>query len=316
VVSGGAAVTLDVAVVGTPFLDLTFEGLPRLPRLGEEIVARALHVGPGGTGMQALGTARLGLETALVAPIGRSGAAALLRTTFESDGVRIVGDGPAPTSQEELERHTGSGLPTTALLATKEGVAMATALGGREPDPEDVTTLSVRAAIIPLGRLPLAPTGAAIYAVTGGLELAHVDSTEERLAPARALLLNAGEACSLTGQGDAADAARALARRVATAVVTMGAEGVLAVEGDRATWAPAPQVQTRDATGAGDLFAAAYVWADLGGAGLADRLGWAALYAGLSVRAPTAFAGALHLEELLAEGRSRGLAAPPRYVNR
>jgi hypothetical protein len=44
----------DVAVVGAPFLDITFEGLARLPRVGEEVVARALHLGPGGTGMQAI----------------------------------------------------------------------------------------------------------------------------------------------------------------------------------------------------------------------------------------------------------------------
>jgi sugar/nucleoside kinase (ribokinase family) len=51
-----------VAVVGAPFLDLVFEGLPRLPREGEEVVGRALHLVPGGTAIQAIGLARLGLE--------------------------------------------------------------------------------------------------------------------------------------------------------------------------------------------------------------------------------------------------------------
>src|SRR5207248_652902 len=70
--AGAAPVTaaVDVAVVGSPFLDLTFEGLPRVPLPGEELVGRALHVAPGGTGMQAIGLARLGLSVTLVAPLG------------------------------------------------------------------------------------------------------------------------------------------------------------------------------------------------------------------------------------------------------
>jgi ribokinase len=291
--------TLDVAVVGAPFLDLTFEGLPRLPRAGEEVVARALHVAPGGTGMQALGAARLGLSAALVAPIGSGGAAGLLRESLEREGVRIVG-------------RDGRGVPTTALLSTAGGVAMATALEGAEPVVEDVASLEARTALLSLRRLRLAPPGAARYAVTGGLEVDHVDqATLERLAPAEALVLNAAEAARLTGRRHPGDAARDLARHVKTAVVTLGADGAIAAEGELIARARAPRMEVVDATGAGDLFAAAYVWADLCGASLAERLAWASLYAGLSVRAPTAFAGAIRLQALLAAGRSRGLIPPP-----
>lgn len=57
--------------------------------------------------MQALGAARLGLATALVAPIGRSGGAGLLRGFLESEGVEIAAGAP-DTSEPEV--------PTTALL--------------------------------------------------------------------------------------------------------------------------------------------------------------------------------------------------------
>lgn len=56
---------------------------------------------------------------------------------------------------------------------------------------------------------------------------------------------------------------------------------------------------------------AAYVWADLNGAPLPDRVAWAGLYAGLSVRAPTELTGALGRDRFLEEGKERGLAAPP-----
>ena len=64
----------------------------------------------------------------------------------------------------------------------------------------------------------------------------------------------------------------------------------------------ASPVDVVDTTGAGDLFAAAYVWADHWGAPLEQRLRWAVLYASLSVRVATAVAGAVTLRALLEEG--------------
>jgi len=145
--------------------------------------------------------------------------------------------------------------------------------------------------------------------VTGGLE---VDGVAERpldhLRAVRSCTANAGEAARLTGRHDPVESASVLARHGPTAVVTVGEGGAVAVDGDGIVMVPAPQVEVVDATGAGDLFVAAYVWADLRGAGIEDRLRWATLYASLSVRAPTAFAGAVGLEELSREGWSRGLS--------
>ena len=58
-------------VVATPaFLDLTFVGLEALPALGEERFAGDLVRSPGGGAITAVAGARLGLTTALVAPLG------------------------------------------------------------------------------------------------------------------------------------------------------------------------------------------------------------------------------------------------------
>jgi sugar/nucleoside kinase (ribokinase family) len=72
------------------------------------------------------------------------------------------------------------------------------------------------------------------------------------------------------------------------------------------------RVDAVDTTGAGDLFSAAYVWADHWGAPLEERLRWAVLYAALSVRVATAVAGAVTLRALLEEGAELGLASPVR----
>ena len=66
-----------------------------------------------------------------------------------------------------------------------------------------------------------------------------------------------------------------------------------------------------DATGAGDLFAAAYTWLDLLGAEPEARMRWANLYAALSVGSPTGVGGAVTRAELLEEGRRRGLPGLP-----
>ena len=290
--------SVDVAVVGTPFLDLTFERLPRLPRIGEELLGAALHAGPGGAGMQAVGLARLGLRVALVGPLGSDFGGGFLRAAFEREGVLVVGDDAAGTS-------------TTALLSTPEGVAMATVLEEGEPTVEQVRSTEPRTLVASLGRLHMAPPGAAVYAVTGSLEVDRVDRGALRaLARVRAFVATRAEAAALTGRADPEEAARALSEMGTTGVVTIGAGGAVAVDGASVHRAAAPDVETVDATGAGDLFTAAFVWADLRGAALQERLAWACLYAGLSVRHPTALAGALRLDELLREGRDRGLSPP------
>jgi sugar/nucleoside kinase (ribokinase family) len=94
--------------------------------------------------------------------------------------------------------------------------------------------------------------------------------------------------------------------------VTRGGSGALLLAGETIHAVEAHRISAVDTTGAGDLFAAAYVWADHWGVGLADRLRWAVLYASLSVRVATAVAGAVTLRALLEEGAGHGLASPVR----
>jgi sugar/nucleoside kinase (ribokinase family) len=288
----------DVAVVGAPFVDLTFAGLERLPPAGEEVVGRSLHVGPGGTGMQAVAAARLGLSTALVSPIGTDLGGRMLRSIFADEGVQWLGDEVDAT-------------PTTAILSTAEGTAMATAPADGEPSREEVAAADARAVVLSLGRLALRPPDTHVYVTTGSVELdAGVRLEEGAIGGVRALILNESEALRVTGAGDANDAAERLATSAGSIVVTLGADGAVAVEGSHVVRGSAPAVEALDATGAGDLFVAAYVWADLAGLAADARLAWACLYAGLSVRGPTALDGALRLEELLAEGERRDVPRP------
>ena len=287
--------TPSVAVVGAPFLDLVFEGLPRLPEPGEEVVGRALHVVPGGTAIQAIGLVRLGVPTTLVAPRARDVAGRILAELLERERVPWVGPSAGHAA-------------TTAVLSSAGGVAMATAPGDGEPSREDVEAVGAETVVLSLGRAHLRPDGVRACFVTGQVEIDAGVRPPERAAPGDVLVVNDREAVQLSGEPDAERAGRLLARACETAIVTTGAGGAVGVRGDTFVRSPAPDVDVVDATGAGDLFVSAIVWATSRGLDLRTGLAWACLFAGLSVAAPTALAGARTLDDLLAEGRRRGLS--------
>jgi len=277
---------IDVACVGTVYLDLTFEGLDELPGPGQERFARELHATPGGMAITAVGLVRLGASTALVAPVGRDLAGSFVRKQLEAEGILLAGP--------EVERTA-----VTVVVPHGEDRAMTTF----EPDTalgrEALERLEPRAVITRIDALGLVPNGAPAYVVLGDQQADRfARSLPAALAGARALIANRSEALRLTGEATADGAALALAESVETAVVTCGREGAVAACGGELVVVPAPEIPVRDSTGAGDLLTAAYVWGDLEGRPLAERLRRAVVYAALSVRTATGAGSAPTLDEL------------------
>ena len=83
--------SVDVVVAVPAFMDMTFVGLEGLPGLGEERFAGDLVRSPGGGAITAIGCARLGLATALAAPLGHDAAGDLIGPMLEDEGVQLVG---------------------------------------------------------------------------------------------------------------------------------------------------------------------------------------------------------------------------------
>jgi sugar/nucleoside kinase (ribokinase family) len=139
--------------------------------------------------------------------------------------------------------------------------------------------------VVDLPSIGLLPPLPIVYAVVGDPEVTVLAGNLPRsLGGVRALILNDREARGMTGVGDTDGAAAHLARLGATVVVTCGRSGALATEPHgRVVRVEAPIVEVDDPTGAGDLFTAAYVWADLAGRSLEDRLALASAYASLSL---------------------------------
>jgi len=290
---------IDVAVATTPFLDITFSGLDALPQPGQERYARQLHRSAGGGAITAVGAARLGLRAALAGPLGSDGEGALLRDDLEREGVTLVAPHEGPTA-------------TTVVLPTNSDRAMVTYDPGARARAEDLAELAPRALVCGLGELTLAPPGTSVYLTLGDEEArALAGAAPASIGDAHAIVLNESEALRITGADDVTGAAAALARLGASVVVTRGRLGAVGVvDGVAVSAAGVDAGPALDTTGAGDLFIAAYVWAELSGADPEERLRWAVLYAALSVTVPTAIAGATTRDRLMEEGTRLGLPDP------
>lgn len=292
---------VDIACAEPAFLDLTLTGLDAIPQPGEERLASDFLRSPGGGAITAVGAARLGLTSSLASPLGGDSVGLLLRSMLADEGVRWDG---------RLVQRT----PVTVIMPTNGDRAMATFDPGEGVTAEELAAIEPRAVVLSIPRLALAPAGARVYVSVGDLDARALAGSElpPDLAGTRALLVNERESLLLTGAADAEAAAAQLAERVPLAIVTLGPDGALAAGAEGTVRVEGVAVEAVDTTGAGDLFAAAYIWADHWGAALEERLRWAVLYASLSVRVATAVAGAVTLRALLEEGAEHGLASPVR----
>ena len=289
---------VDLAVLTPAFLDYTFVGLEALPGPGEERFAGDMLRSPGGGAITAVGGRRLGLKTALVAPLGDDLAGNFVRRALREEGV-IVGE------------PRGSRTPTTVVLPVGGERSMVTVDPGVRARPVDIAEFEPRAVAVNLELLDLVPQGARAY-VTCGDDDARAFARRLPRGTARALIVNRREALVLTGADTPPDAAERLAGVAETAVVTLGPQGAVAVVDGRVLNVPGIDTgPVVDATGAGDLFAAAFAWADMMGADPEARLQWANLYAALSVTAPTGIGGAVTRARLIEEGARRGLPELP-----
>jgi ribokinase len=290
--------TVDLAVATPTFLDLTFVGLEGLPGPGEERFAADIVRSPGGGAITAVGAARLGLKTALAAPLGRDEAGDFVRAVLERDGI-AVSDRRSPRT------------PTTVVMPVDGDRSMVTVDPGVRASAADIAALAPRAVALSLDQLYLVPDGAYAYVTCGDDDArAFARRPPAKLAGARALFVSKREALTLTEASDVATAAETLGRSAERVIVTLGADGAMARVGGEIFHVEAIAMTPLDTTGAGDLLVAAYIWGDLRGASPEECLRWAVIYAGLSIATPTGVGGAVGEGRLLEEGAQRGLSAP------
>jgi sugar/nucleoside kinase (ribokinase family) len=295
-------VPTDLIVATPAFLDLTFVGLEGLPALGEERFAGDLVRSPGGGAITAVAAARLGLSTALVAPLGDDVAGEWVRRELEREGVTVDG---ARTSKT----------PQTLVMPCGDDRAMVTVDPGARARAADVAAQMPAAAVAAnLEQLHVVPEGTRVLLTCGEDDArAFAGRLPPAIDRATALFLDAHDAQVLAGAAALGPAVEKLAERIPTIVVTCGSEPAIAIlEGERLETASFETGPAVDTTGDQDLLCAAYAWADLRGADPRARIAWAQLYAQLANTVPTATGGAVTEARLIDEGVRRGLEPPPR----
>ena len=291
----------ELAVITPAFLDMTFIGLEALPGIGQERYAGDLVRSPGGGAITAVAAARLGVDTALVAPLGRDEAGDFVHRMLEAEGVSVSGTRTDRT-------------PQTVVMPVDGDRAMVTIDPGVRTRAADLAALEPRAVAAGLEQLTLIPESARAYLTCGDDDArAGAGRVPAGLGGVRALFLTAKDALVLTGTRTVDDAAARLSGAVGTVVLSLDAPAMLAIVDGRRIETPEPDLgPVVDPTGDRDLLCAAFAWAELAGADAECAVAWATLHARLAMRVPTATAGAVSLERLLEAGDELGLARPPR----
>lgn len=256
---------VEVAVVGNVNVDFVIRA-KALPEPGQNVVADAMQLAPGGKGAnQAVAAARLGANVYLVGRVGKDPFGSLL--------LRHLGQAKVDTSCVAVDTSKPTGCAFVTVLPDGEN-AIISALGANmaltQADIEGAfADLEHLDAIIVQMGIPLPCVDRVIQIGTDRDILVLLDPTPLRQGLPRlwryasVITPNASEAEAFTGikvtnLATAFEAAETLhARGVKRVVVKMGAKGCILFDDEGGRRVKAYQVQAVDTTGAGDTFAAA-----------------------------------------------------------
>lgn len=296
----------DTFLSGRVFMDMIFTGLPGLPPPGTELVTDGLGSAPGGIANIAIAMSRLGLRVGLAAAFGDDMFGAYLwRALSEQEGVQL----------SLSRRLIGWPTPVTVSLAYDSDRSLVTYTKPLPIPQEGLVSAAPPARIcfiqadrpVPDWAITMRRRGTTVFADLGW------DPTEawspevlDRLRHVDVFLPNAVEAMAYTRTTTAAAALDVLTARVPVVAIKLGVHGAIAADartGERVA-APALPVRSLDPTGAGDVFAAGFAFGTLAEWPLAQRLRFANLCAGLSVRHYSGSLGAPCWGDIAAFGES------------
>ena len=211
---------VDLAVLTPAYLDYTFVGLEALPGPGEERFAGDMLRSPGGGAITAVGATRLGLTTALVAPLGDDLAGNFVRRALDEEGVILR------RAARLRARRPPWSCPSTASARWSPSIPACA--------PAPPTSSRCRRAPSPprSSRSTSCPGTSARFLTCGDDDARAFAGRLPRVEPARrarALIVNRREAGVLTGADTPTRRPRELDAVAEIAAVTLGPEGAVAV---------------------------------------------------------------------------------------
>ena len=305
-----------VAVVGAVNADFVVAA-DRLPAPGETVVGAGVRRHGGGKGANAaVAAARAGATVRLVGAVGTDPVAEQAESELREDGVDCEGlvrlvDSPTgvalivvdPAGENQIAVGAGANLALDAgwvreRLERWAGDLDCVLISTEIPDQTAAAAVAAAAAAGLTCVLNPAPPVAAVVGALAHRPLLTPNRGE--LVTLLELIVASGDPGrvaaadleAVAASGDAERQARTLAGLTgAPVVVTLGAEGVLLVDGERAEHVAAPPADVRDATGAGDTFNGVLAAQLAAGEPLTAAVRWATVAASLSVTAVGARTG-------------------------
>jgi ribokinase len=264
-----------IVVFGSINVDLVAR-VERLPGPGETVKGPDYQVFPGGKGAnQALAARRAGAEVAMIGAVGEDGFRARGLELLTADGVDVADvatvDAPTGIAMIAVDRRAEN---LIIVASGANGHARADAVSRRigEGDTLVLQFEVPDAAVLDAARAASARGGRVVLNAAPAAPVA-----EELARLVDVLIVNEHEAGEV-GRGaglpeDPIAFARAFAKRTGGAVVvTLGAEGAYAVDGEHEIRIAAPRVEVVDTTAAGDAFVGALAAALDRGASLEDAV--------------------------------------------
>lgn len=300
-----------IAVLGSINMDLVVE-CERLVRPGETILATSAKELPGGKGAnQAVAAARLGANVQMFGRVGDDAFASRLIEGLQKERIDVSG--------VKRSSETASGLAIVSVEASGENAIVVVPGANALVSATDVDEYAerIRGCDVLLLQLEIP-----IEAATAGIEAARRAGTWVILDPAPAIstlpeslfdvdlvVPNRSEAATILDRrvetiDDAVAAARAfVSRGVKNAIITLGKQGAVVCDGERAERIEPFAVKTSDTTAAGDAFAAAIAVRWSSGSSLFDAARYACAAGAVAASRPgaqTAMPSDRDVQELLA----------------
>jgi ribokinase len=277
----------SVVVVGSLNLDFVVS-VPRHPAPGETVLGGDHFANPGGKGAnQAAAAARLGQRVAMVGRVGDDDAGRRLVASLDEDGVDTRSVFPTDNAPSGIAL-------ITVDRAGENAIVVSPGANGRlsAADVASASSLLAGAAVTLLQlEVPLEATVEAARLARGTIVLNPAPGRPlpvELLEAVDVLVPNRGELADLVDSKppETLEETVALARGIEgprSVVVTLGAGGAVLVEREHTHHVPAPEVNTVDATAAGDSFCGALADALERNASLEAAVEWAVRVAAVTV---------------------------------
>ncbi len=285
-----------IHVFGSINLDLVFTP-PHLPAPGETVLCEKFEAFPGGKGAnQAVAAARAGGDVRMIGCVGRDDFAALPLAAFTESGVDI-------SAVERVEAATGCA--TISVAPDGQNQIIVASGANRLVRAEQLHPAGLHQGDILMLQMEVDYTEiwkAVDLAAAKGLRIllnnAPAGPIPESVLPKLSLLLvNEIEAMQAAQErqlpaDDPLTAATALNRSYGVElIVTLGADGAVAVTGKGGIRVAAPKVEVVDTVGAGDAFCGALAAALADNKTLPEALAFASAAGGLACRHHGAQAG-------------------------